>query len=312
MSIVHDMLTAAENRQAENGSLWIPDTIERKPSPVTRDMPKEIVNDFYDLKEHIRLSNLRDDVRVISVADSSQGEGSSSIATYLAFLLAGGMVNSLERSGAAETAPKSVNSKPRDYSESDKLFTSSFNSLNHDATTSNVFKGWRDSIDSRYIDVDNRDCTLLIDANIHQPRIHRYFGLDVENGLAEIVENGNDWTGLAKPVRDSYLKIITAGIAKHNPVEVLSSDRFVSLVREWRTAFRYVILDSPAILTHVDALSLAAAADGVVLVVRAGHTRWDNAQNAKRKLTAAQANLIGVTLNQRKLDIPDGLYRRLI
>ena len=113
-------------------------------------------------------------------------------------------------------------------------------------------------------------------------------------------------------LRQSHLQILKAGQTKTNPVDLLGSDGFRELVQEWKNEYRYVIFDSPAVLNYVDALSLAATVDGVVLVVKAGQTRWDSAQKAKQKLTSVQANLLGVTLNRRKMDIPDGLYKRMI
>ncbi len=315
MSLVHDMLTSVEEKEQVIAAPW-------NSGPKTRaglfvlDLPNEILNDFYDLKEHIRIANMRDNIRTLSIANSSQGEGSSTIATYLAFLMAGGVVTKLEKSDSGRAAKCLVDEDAKDLHhipESDKIFTNSFHSLNRQpATTQDVFKNWKNDVDSRFMNMDNSECILLVDANMHNPSIHRFFGLDVENGLGEIIERNVDWTEMTKPVRDSNLKLITAGVSDRNPVELLGSDHFKALVDEWKTQFRYVIFDSPAVLNYVDSLSLAAVVDGVVLVVRAGQTRWDTAQSAKQKLTTAHANLLGVTLNRRKMDIPDGLYKRLI
>lgn len=314
MSIVHDMLSEVEKREKVNTPLWMAPK-SQKQGLFVFDLPREIVNDFYDLKEYIRIANLREQVRVLSIANSHDGEGSSSIATYLAFLMAGGLLTKVEKSMGSESSEPEEKSPTElhNITDSDRVFTDSFCSLNNkSATTQDEFKNWEDSIDSRYIKVDNSECNLLVDGNLHQPSLNRYFGLEVENGLSEIIEENRDWNQYAKPVKDSNLKVITAGQSRINPAELLGSDRFRGLVREWKHEFRYVIFNSPPILTYVDSLSLASVVDGVVLVVRAGQTRWDTAQNAKRKLTAAQANLLGVTLNRRKMDIPDGLYKRLM
>jgi len=45
--------------------------------------------------------------------------------------------------------------------------------------------------------------------------------------------------------------------------------------------------------------------------VRAGQTRWEVAQNAKRRLVSAHANLLGVALNRRKMGMNEGMYKRL-
>ena len=152
--------------------------------------------------------------------------------------------------------------------------------------------------------MNGRD-VLLVDANLHQPSIHRFFRLGVEDGLGEIIEHRLDWRKFVKPIYGSDLKVITAGKTDLMPAELLGSLEFGNVVEKWREQFRYVLFDSPPILPYVESLCLSAVSDGIVLIVRAGQTRWEVAQNAKRKLVAANANLIGVTLNQRKLGRPD-------
>lgn len=302
MSYVHDMLADIEEK--EHVTLRAPKTV--KPGLFVLDMPNEIVSDFYDLKEHVRIANAHGRVNTLAIADSSQGEGSSTIATFLAFLMGDGMAKM-----NSTTSPSSAK-KLAQVTDSDQIFTSNFSKNTTQATTQNVFSDWNNSIDARFAYTKNSDSILLVDANLHEPSIHRYFGLHVENGLADILEHGHNWQKIIRPVRDSRLQVLTAGQTKMNPVELLGCDSFRAIVKEWKREYRYVIFNSPAVLNYTDSLSLASAVDGVVLVVKAGRTRWDSAQQAKQKLTAAQANVLGVTLNRRKMDIPDGLYKRMI
>ncbi len=299
MSFVHDMLADIEEK--EHVALRLPRSV--KPGLFVLDMPNEIVSDFYDLKEHVRIANSHGRVNTLAIADSSQGEGSSTIATFLAFLMGDGLAKM-----NSTASPK----KFTQMADSDQIFTADFSKNSKRATTQDAFSDWNNSIDARFAYAKNSDSILLVDANLHEPSIHRYFGLRVENGLAEVVEDGRNWRRTVRPVRDSRLQVLTAGVTTMNPVELLGSDLFHALVKEWKREYRYVIFNSPAVLKYTDSLSLASAVDGVVLVVKAGQTRWDSAQRAKQKLTAAQANLLGVTLNRRKMDIPDGLYKRMI
>lgn len=303
MSFVHDMLCDIE--QKEDVALRAPTSV--KAGLFVLDMPNEIVSDFYDLKEHVRIANVHGRVNTLAIADSSQGEGSSTIATFLAFLLGGGLTPTDQSKNKSRSQKNLV-----DLKRSDQIFTSDFCRHTRRATTDDVFSDWNTSIDARFAYANTHESILLVDANLHEPSIHRYFGLSVENGLAEIVEQRTAWQRLVRPVRDSRLQVVTTGNSKMNPVELLGSDVFRALVKEWKREYRYVIFNSPAVLNYTDALSVASVVDGVVLVVKAGQTRWDSAQQAKQKLTAARANLLGVTLNRRKMDIPDGLYKNMI
>lgn len=307
MSFVHDMLTTVEEKERVRHVRRDKGT----PGLFVLDMPNEIVSDFYDLKEHVRIANAHGRLNALAIADSSRGEGSSTIATFLAFLMSDALSRSFNHNYSANS--QSVAAKNLCHvSESDRLFTARFSQNSNHATTDDVFRDWNQSIDARFAYSENNSSVLLVDANLHNPSIHNYFGLDCRNGLAEILEKNQNWRRMVLPVRDSHLQILKAGQTKTNPVDLLGSDGFRELVQEWKNEYRYVIFDSPAVLNYVDALSLAATVDGVVLVVKAGQTRWDSAQKAKQKLTSVQANLLGVTLNRRKMDIPDGLYKRMI
>ncbi len=312
MSVVLDMLTNTEEKQRVNPSTWtMPDTEQKisRSASFALDVPMDVMNDFYDLKEYIRIANQYKKVRSLAIANSSTGEGSSTIATYLAFLMGGGLLKRLEKDSIHKDGEQASFKTP---SPGDARFAGDTPAMQNLKDVSTDDFNWEESVDSRYVTDDNSSNILLVDANLHQPSLHKYFGVDAKNGLAEIIEQNRDWTEAAMSIKDSNLKLITAGETSINPAELLGSDRFLDLVRKWKQQFRYVIFDSPSVLNHTDALSLASTVDGVVLVVRAGQTRWDNAQSAKRKLSTAQANLLGVTLNRQKNDIPDGLYKKLV
>ncbi|MBI3538877.1 MAG: chromosome partitioning protein, partial [Candidatus Eisenbacteria bacterium] len=67
----------------------------------------------------------------------------------------------------------------------------------------------------------------------------------------------------------------------------------------------------PAILESPEATDFATLADGVVLVVRAGHTKRPVVARAVDLLRKSGARVLGTVLNRRRLEIPDFLYRRI-
>lgn len=293
MSVVHEMLSQLEVKGTLDTAAWQGSEQQTDSNGLfVFDLPKEILNDFYGLKEYIRIANRGGNLRVLSITSSLYGEGASTIATFLSFLMAGGL-------GKEPAVPAVQN-------PSQSLFTESLRAMVNQKKADNVIP-----MDGTF-DKSTRNDILLIDANLQKPGLHRYFGLSQEKGLGEIIEQNQDWREYVRRVDNSNLRIITAGTAQSKSIELLSSDRFRTLVRQWRNAFKYVIIDTPPVLASVESLSIASVSDGVVLIVCAGQTRWENAQNAKMRLMSAKANVLGVALNRRKLDIPDGLYKRLV
>jgi hypothetical protein len=76
-----------------------------------------------------------------------------------------------------------------------------------------------------------------------------------------------------------------------------------------RGAF-YLAID-PSVLYSAEAASLAAIADGVVVVVEAGRTKKPVLGRAVDLLRKAGARVIGSVLNRRQLEIPEFIYRRI-
>jgi Mrp family chromosome partitioning ATPase len=68
-----------------------------------------------------------------------------------------------------------------------------------------------------------------------------------------------------------------------------------------------VFLDSSPVLPVADAVALAQRVDGVLLVLRAGKTRRDEAQHGVESLRRVGANVVGVVLNAAPH--PNGTYR---
>jgi hypothetical protein len=78
-----------------------------------------------------------------------------------------------------------------------------------------------------------------------------------------------------------------------------------------REQFEYLLIDSPAVRHDGESSVLAQAADGVVLVIKAGQTRREVVQRALDLLRAGNAQIAGMVLNQRTFPVPQALYERL-
>jgi len=70
--------------------------------------------------------------------------------------------------------------------------------------------------------------------------------------------------------------------------------------------FDWVVIDTPPVLPVSDARVMADLADGVLLVVRAASTNFEDAQKASREFR--NKNLLGVVLNQADESKKYGYY----
>lgn len=78
-----------------------------------------------------------------------------------------------------------------------------------------------------------------------------------------------------------------------------------TLVEQLSEQYDLVIMDTPPVLAASDAAVLAAKADSVLLVLRAGETDRSAAQYALQQLASVRANVIGAVLND-----PDVKYSK--
>ena len=92
------------------------------------------------------------------------------------------------------------------------------------------------------------------------------------------------------------LDIITSGPTPPNPAELLSSYRFLELLKSL-FLYSFIVIDTPPILGISDPLIISPHTDGVILVVKSGETPKEAAQEARRMLTTVNSKILGVVLN---------------
>jgi capsular exopolysaccharide synthesis family protein len=138
--------------------------------------------------------------------------------------------------------------------------------------------------------------TLMIDADLRRPSLHKFFGARNFRGLMNVLTDDNELSEvLVEPLPG--LKVAPTGPIPSNPSEILGSNRFAHLVEAARKEFDYVLIDSPPVGLVPDPVILATQADGVLLVLDAQGTRKDALRKGIRSLESVGANVLGTVMN---------------
>ncbi len=148
---------------------------------------------------------------------------------------------------------------------------------------------------------------VLIDADLRRPSLAKHFSLDKNlPGLVEVI-TGQRTVGEVF-VRDVVrrLTIIPSGKIPPNPAELLGSLEMASLIDQLSREFDYVVIDSPPVLPVTDSVVLSRYVDGVVLVIKGASTPRRVVNDARNRLKAVGANILGAILND--VDITSGDY----
>jgi capsular exopolysaccharide synthesis family protein len=139
--------------------------------------------------------------------------------------------------------------------------------------------------------------TLLVDADLRRPIVHRAFNIVQDPGLTDVLVGTADLREAVRPAVAPMLDVLPAGALPPNPSELLGSEAMRRLLDQLRTRYEAVIFDTPPTLAVTDATVLGANVDGVMMVLRSGDTEDVAAQRALEQLRRVQARIAGVVLN---------------
>jgi capsular exopolysaccharide synthesis family protein len=144
--------------------------------------------------------------------------------------------------------------------------------------------------------------TLLIDADMRHPAVHKYLGRKVEHGLIDFLGRGlKPDTARLMTMKESAtnLHLVLGSEASAVATDaLLISDRFNSLMSFARESFDVVIIDTPPVGLVVDAQVIAKHADIGLFVVRSGSTNQNYVRGSLRNLGARPDLPIVAVLNQ--------------
>lgn len=140
--------------------------------------------------------------------------------------------------------------------------------------------------------------TLLIDADMRNPRQHVLFGLENRGGLSAML-SGRGKSGYLLPVAGlPGLSVLPSGVQPPNPLELLARPAFPQLLRELEHEFQVVLLDSPPSSEHSDAQTIAVRAGAALIVARKNFSRAWRVQGITDAVDHANATIIGTVLNE--------------
>lgn len=141
--------------------------------------------------------------------------------------------------------------------------------------------------------------TALVDANLRKPGIAEVFGLrDDHLGVADYLE---DSTIRLDEIVDGevlpHLAVIGAGQSPSNPQELLSGDRFRTLIDQLLREYDLTIIDTTPANSCTDAQRVATVAGYSLIVARKHKTYVGDVATLSKLLRADRSIVVGTVLN---------------
>jgi Mrp family chromosome partitioning ATPase len=175
---------------------------------------------------------------------------------------------------------------------------------------------------------------LLIDADLRRPTLHRFFGVEPEQGLSDVLRsttslssavhavaplNGEvqhvaeqDMTAKANAVSleskaasnghstaaGPVLHLLASGGEVADPAALLGSVQMARLLAEAAATYDVVLIDSSPLLAVSDVVPLATSVDGVIVVTRSQYTTREAAQSFRKALERLpDVTVVGLVAN---------------
>ncbi len=131
--------------------------------------------------------------------------------------------------------------------------------------------------------------TVLVEADLRHASLAALLGLVPRAGLAEVIQGAAE---LGQAVaRFGPIAVLCAGEARDAPA-LLRSERATIVAEQLHAAYDLVVMDAPPALAFADGDRLAAGADAVILVVRAGTTPREVVRLAMESLGDRAAGIV--------------------
>ncbi|SNS65951.1 tyrosine-protein kinase Etk/Wzc [Noviherbaspirillum humi] len=146
--------------------------------------------------------------------------------------------------------------------------------------------------------IDKR--VLLIDGDMRTGYLHRYFGLERENGLSEILGGTIKVEQAIHQQVVENVDFISTGELSTRPAELLAHKNFEALLENLSPRYDFILIDTAPALAFADAMIVATHASTIYNVVRDGISTVDEIEETVRRLTKAGGTVTGTVFNDLK------------
>ncbi len=146
--------------------------------------------------------------------------------------------------------------------------------------------------------------SLVVDADLRRPKLHEIFEVPKEPGLSECLKGEIDPLDAVKDTPIENLKVIPAGSWVRSPAHLFEGDIMTEIFEKIKFYYDIVIVDSAPVIPVSDPMLISSVIDGVILVLLAGRTPRNVSLRAKNILLDANANLLGVVVNNMSEVLP--------
>ena len=144
--------------------------------------------------------------------------------------------------------------------------------------------------------------TLLVDADMREPRQHFLFHLENQIGFSTLLAGRSREEAIVRISDLAGLSVLPAGPTPPNPLELLNRLNFDEFMIQAKSAYDVIIVDTPAMTSGEDAAMIAVRTGAALAVARGGSTRVAAYTDLVQGLMDAGVAVVGSVLNEVPLN----------
>ncbi|MDO9087606.1 MAG: polysaccharide biosynthesis tyrosine autokinase [Anaerolineaceae bacterium] len=139
---------------------------------------------------------------------------------------------------------------------------------------------------------------IIIDCDLHIPKQHIINGFSNEIGLSTVLNKKTNFIDTVQKTQYPGMHVLTSGPIPPNPEKLLGSTQMKSLIKFLSEQYYMVILDTPALLSISDSISLIPIVEGILLVARRNVIREEALREACKQLVEINGRMLGLVVNE--------------
>lgn len=152
------------------------------------------------------------------------------------------------------------------------------------------------SLNLAYSLAEAGNAVLLIDSDMRRPSICKMLDIPKTPGLSNLFSEDLE-NAIHTGVLSERLSVLLSGDIPPNPSELIVSEKMKKLIERFRNEYDYVIVDLPPVISVSDSIAMSKNIDGMIVIVRHGHTKRRDVVEAMRQLKLVNINVLGFVYN---------------
>ncbi len=139
--------------------------------------------------------------------------------------------------------------------------------------------------------------TLIIDFDLHRPKVHKMYKLDNISGVSNFIIGKKTFDEVVQKEVSENLDVITAGPIAPNPSELILRERVQEIIKIAEEKYDYVIIDTPPFGLLNDTLELLKYVDMFLVIMNTRYTRKKGVEHMDQLLGRFEGLSMGAVLN---------------